>query len=295
MKSIFLYTTVLLILQIVSQLRGQKFNGKVESYGVELMKVAGGGAINLTPPKAEIKDSNSEVEYSKTEPVLLVPPLVNQVMAMVETLHPKLDVKGPYSKWTPKIENKKLKVLHIHSPKLLPLHHNSLHKMKLQKIKAIRRSKHLGLSRGQVETERRNSLFQNRIGKNMRHAKIHQIKVQPKKMKDFIERRSKRSLYDLEFGSKERDMNGISPKPLDGEESGFYRNRISRRDVYEPDDISKNIEALIAKSLQGRKIHRNITSDSHKERSLTELQKDLRMSQRKRMIHEKIKELGNYP
>ena len=285
------YVSLLLMLLITSPLKGQKFDGKVESFAFDVKATPAGGAISLKPPKAVIKDSASKVDYSKTDSILVVPPITNQVMAVVESLHSKLDVKGEYAKWNPKIITKKIRVHRILSPKLIPLQLARPNTVQVARVNAIRRGTPTALSHSLSHALHRNSLFQHRTGRI-----LNTIKIAPIKKLEHIYAKRK-YVRDISRGKAgiivPTNKRGLFIRNME-EHPSLSGRRIVRRGISEKDDLSKSIEALIAESLKNRKINNdtNDTGDSFTERKGIESHKHNRMSQRRKIINEKIKELG---
>ena len=284
------YVSLFLTLLITSPMKGQKFDGKVESFAFDVKATPAGGAISLKPPKAVIKNSDSKVDYTKTDSILVVPPITNQVMAAVESLHSKLDVKGQYAKWNPKIITKKIKIHRLLFPKLIPLQLARPNMAQVARVNAIRRGTPTALSHSLSHALHRSSLFQHRAG----HI-LNAIKIVPIQKLEHIYTNRKyfrnisREKTGRNFATNKRGLvvrNSEEHPSLSG-------RRIERREISEKDDLSKSIEALIAESLKSRKMN-NDTGDSFKERKGTESQKHSRMSQRRKIINEKIKELGKF-
>ena len=279
------------MLLVTSSLNGQKFNGKVESFAFDVKATPAGGAISLTPPKADIQDSDSKVDYAKTDSMLVVPPITNQVMAMVESLHSKLDVKGQYAKWSPKITTKKIIVHHLLSPHLVPLRHKGHQSLvHYPKLRALRRNMPVGLSHKLFHTLHQKSLFQKRKGSILSPSKKYAFKRQQN------ENRKRRSYHDANGPNTETDVEK-GRTAIARRDYELYLNsgkrKVMKRDNSEQDDLSKSIEALIAASLKKRQRNRNETNNSGNERKQLQRRKYVKLSQKRKLVNEKIKELGN--
>lgn len=284
------YSSFLLTLLIIVQIKGQKFNGKVESFAFDVKATPGGGAISLKPPKSDIQDSGSKVDYTKTDSVLVVPPITNQVMAMVESLNSKLDVKGPYSKWNPKIITKKIKVHKLISPRLIPLQHKRPVMVHFPRLRTLQRGTQVGLSRGLFRASHQENLFQHRAGSIVRPIEIVPIK-KPASINRLTRRL--RSVKEQKADINISNERTVFENRYTAEQRGLHGRRRTEREISEKDDLSNSIEALIAESLKKRKTSENSARDYLDGSNQAKPQKIKNISQRRKTINEKIKELGN--
>ena len=280
------YSSLLLTLLMISQIKGQKFNGKVESFAFDVKATPAGGAISLKPPTSNIQDSGSKVDYSKTDSMLVVPPITNQAMAMVESLHSKLDVKGPYAKWNPKIITKNIKVHRLISPRLIPLQSKRPVLAQFPRLRTLRR----GTQVGTPHTHQK-SLFQHRSG-----SILSPIEIVPIKKFASIHRitRSIRSVKEPKAEIYMPKARKVFVDRYTAEQGSLRGRRTSKREISGKDDLSTSIEALIVESLKKRKTKNEIgVLNSLDERNQTKPQKVNKISQRRKIINDKIKELGN--
>lgn len=286
MACIFYYPVLCLLLRFASSSAGQEFKGMVQSYGFDVKALPGGGAISLTPPKFDIQANDPKVDFAKTEPVLIVPPVVTQAMAMVESLHPKLDVKGEYRKWAPKMgpKEKPHKLIHVETPRLVPLWHRYSKLVPVHRIKTLRRNKAVRLAHAFYRPAHSGHLFQHQTGRILHLAKIKPIKKQS------LHRR-KHSLHGSDDGLNREKKSEISTeRKLTGSIRKYKNSRI-KRDISEHFSLRKSIEALIAESLKNGK-KRNVTSISEHPQDQLKTKARKSMLQRRKLIRKKIKELG---
>ena len=89
--------------------------------------VPGAAAITPINPQQMIIPGG-KVDSQVTPGKFLIPPYADNVIALVQSLHSKLDVKGEYTKFQPKkviIKTKPkttpLKIIEVHQPKMMPL------------------------------------------------------------------------------------------------------------------------------------------------------------------------------
>lgn len=291
MPCIFFYTFLLHILPIFVQLNGQKFNGKVKSYAFDVNALPGGSSIALTPPKTDIKDNDPMAQYAKTDAVLSIPPIANQAMAMVEALHPKLDVKRKYAKWMPKAieiktKIKELKTLHVATPKLLPLRPGNNKIIAIQQPSMPKRNKPIKMHHTIRSPIHHRSLLLHRTGNILGEASADILKMHTNAREGSI---------PAKHTVAEREGDGRRFK-LGSENSGGMFNRVmARRDVSEKDDFSRSIEALIAQSLRSRNGKSNFTrAAGHDVKSFPETKTHKSVLRRRKLIRKKVKELGGY-
>ena len=103
------------------------FKGTVKSHGYMVQVVPGAAAITPINPQQMIIPGG-KVDSQVTPGKFLIPPYADNVIALVQSLHSKLDVKGEYTKFQPKkviIKTKPkttpLKIIEVHQPRMVPL------------------------------------------------------------------------------------------------------------------------------------------------------------------------------
>ena len=205
-----------------------EFKGKVSGFGYEVQALPGGGSISVKPPQTEIEDnSGGKVDYAKTEAVPLIPPFVDNVLSMAEALNPKLDVKGKYNNWTPKIRvikpNRKINLIKMHAPKLLPM----------PKIIAQRRGK---LSIRQPAPRGKDTHRKYNVGSPISQKNIH------------LEGHDAMTMGVVQYHLKPNTIGSYQILP------GYYRHnygkRLFKREVTSKKDLQKSIEAIISNSFK---------------------------------------------